>query len=248
MSISVNGVEITEAQIENEMQQAIAAGIPQNEELRDVAIQELILRKVLLNKAAALGLTAANDNESIGALLSQEVQIPQADEAAAMEFYEQNPDSFRQGESATANHILFALGDGIGASLAKAKAEGVLAEVQANPSRFAALAQEHSTCPSGKQGGALGQFGRGQMVPEFEQAVFTTEAGQITPHLVETQFGYHIIQVEARNGGEKVGFEEVKERLLAYLTDIAGRKATHAYLGTLVADSNIEGYVFPAVA
>jgi peptidyl-prolyl cis-trans isomerase C len=131
--------------------------------------------------------------------------------------------------------------------LAKSKAEGVLAEVQANPSRFADLAREHSTCPSGQQGGSLGQFGRGQMVPEFEQAVFSTEAGQITPNLVQTQFGYHIIQVNERNQGGQISFDDIKERLQQYLTQMAGNKAMHEYLAGLVQAAKIEGYSMPAL-
>lgn len=57
---------------------------------------------------------------------------------------------------------------------------------------FAALAQEHSDCPSGREGGALGNFGPGQMVPAFEQAAFALEVGG-TSDVVETDFGYHLI-------------------------------------------------------
>ena len=62
---------------------------------------------------------------------------------------------------------------------------------------FAAMAKEHSQCPSGRQGGDLGEFGRGQMVPEFDQAVFTGEVGKVLGP-VQTQFGYHLLQVTSR--------------------------------------------------
>ncbi|WP_420547652.1 peptidylprolyl isomerase [Curvivirga sp.] len=58
---------------------------------------------------------------------------------------------------------------------------------------FAALAQEFSDCPSGQSGGSLGTFGRGQMVPEFEEAAFNMEVGGLSD-VVETAFGYHLIQ------------------------------------------------------
>jgi peptidyl-prolyl cis-trans isomerase C len=246
--ISVNGTEINEASINAEMDRARAAGHPEGEQLRDSAIQELILRNLMLAEAARVGVSAGSDEETIGTLLEKEVSFPEADEAACRTFYEQNQDSFKQGEMAAASHILFTPGEGLAASLVKAKAEGILADLLKNPAAFAALAREHSACPSGKEGGALGQFGRGQMVPEFEQAVFSTEPGQITPELIETQFGYHIIQVTDRQNGDAIAYDEVKERLQAYLTDMEGRRATHAYLAQLVSAATIVGYELPAFA
>jgi peptidyl-prolyl cis-trans isomerase C/peptidyl-prolyl cis-trans isomerase SurA len=58
---------------------------------------------------------------------------------------------------------------------------------------FAELARQHSDCPSGRQGGDLGAFGRGQMVPEFEQTTFALQVGD-TSGVIETGFGYHIIR------------------------------------------------------
>jgi peptidyl-prolyl cis-trans isomerase C len=63
---------------------------------------------------------------------------------------------------------------------------------------FAKLAQENSLCPSRKRGGSLGEFGRGQMVKEFEKAVFSAKKGQIV--LAKTQFGWHVIRVEDLSG------------------------------------------------
>jgi peptidyl-prolyl cis-trans isomerase C len=63
---------------------------------------------------------------------------------------------------------------------------------------FAALASEHSECPSGKKGGELGEFGRGEMVPEFDQVVFTAAVGEVQGP-VKTQFGYHLLEVTERN-------------------------------------------------
>ena len=62
---------------------------------------------------------------------------------------------------------------------------------------FAAVAAEHSTCPSGKQGGALGEFGPGQMVAEFDQVVFSGEVNQVHGP-IKTQFGYHLIEITQR--------------------------------------------------
>lgn len=59
---------------------------------------------------------------------------------------------------------------------------------------FAELAKKHSTCSSSKKGGNLGEFGRGQMVPEFEKAAYALNVGQITDQPIKTQFGYHVIK------------------------------------------------------
>jgi len=64
-------------------------------------------------------------------------------------------------------------------------------------SDFAALAKEHSLCPSGKQGGSLGTFGRGQMVPEFDKACFEGEVGKVQGP-IQTQFGFHVLEVTSR--------------------------------------------------
>lgn len=79
---------------------------------------------------------------------------------------------------------------------AKAKAEEIRKELVAHPAKFAEIAKKESDdVESGKNGGDLGSFQHGQMVPEFEQAAFAAKPGEITP-VVKTQFGYHIIQVQ----------------------------------------------------
>lgn len=62
---------------------------------------------------------------------------------------------------------------------------------------FAACAREHSKCPSGRQGGDLGEFGPGQMVKEFDEVVFSAEVGTVQGP-VRTQFGYHLVEVTSR--------------------------------------------------
>ena len=63
---------------------------------------------------------------------------------------------------------------------------------------FAELAKEHSQCPSGKSGGELGEFGRGQMVPEFDEVVFSAPVNEVQGP-VKTQFGYHLLEVTDRS-------------------------------------------------
>ena len=72
-----------------------------------------------------------------------------------------------------------------------------LKQLIADGEDFGDLAAEHSSCPSGQQGGALGTFSPGQMVPEFDQAVFSGEVG-VVQGPVKTQFGYHLLEVTER--------------------------------------------------
>ena len=73
------------------------------------------------------------------------------------------------------------------------EAKDILKELNSG-STFQKLAELKSICPSGKKGGDLGWFGRGQMVPEFEKAAFALNVGQITDQPIKTQFGYHVIK------------------------------------------------------
>merc|ERR1712146_349859 len=87
--------------------------------------------------------------------------------------------------SATASHILIK-----GGPEARAQLESIKAEIADDPDKFAQAAARYSACPSARDGGSLGSFGRGQMVPEFDKVVFSDEVGKVHGP-VQTQFGYH---------------------------------------------------------
>lgn len=71
-------------------------------------------------------------------------------------------------------------------------------QIEAGESTFENAASEHSTCPSGKQGGDLGSFGPGMMVPEFDKVVFSEEIGKVHGP-IQTQFGYHLVEITERD-------------------------------------------------
>ena len=118
-------------------------------------------------------------------------------------FYEQNQSRFQRGESVSAKHIL--VDD-------ETLCLDLLAKINAGEMDFESAAKEFSTCPSKERGGDLGQFGRGQMVPEFDSAAFEAEVGQVVGP-VKTQFGYHLIKVEQKNEAAVMAFEEVAENI-----------------------------------
>lgn len=74
----------------------------------------------------------------------------------------------------------------------KEQAEEIIKQLNQGK-KFADLARKHSTCPSGKKGGDLGEFRKGQMVPQFDKVCFSGEI--LTPHLVKTRFGWHVVKV-----------------------------------------------------
>jgi peptidyl-prolyl cis-trans isomerase C len=122
----------------------------------------------------------------------------------AEKYYNQYPERFNKGEEVRASHILFNPED--------KETALTVHELLLSGSDFAQLAKEHSQCPSGRDGGDLGFFDRGKMVPEFEQAAFETEKGEISD-LVETQFGYHIIKVTDKKIGGKFELDEIIDQL-----------------------------------
>lgn len=78
----------------------------------------------------------------------------------------------------------------------QAECEGLKKQIEGGAD-FAALAKQHSSCPSGKQGGDLGEFGPGDMVPEFDKVVFSAPVG-VVQGPVKTQFGFHLLEVTKR--------------------------------------------------
>jgi peptidyl-prolyl cis-trans isomerase C len=121
-------------------------------------------------------------------------QVKVSDDAVAA-FYKEKNQEFQKPEEVRASHILVKVDAGADAAAkaaAKAKAEEILKQLKGGAD-FAALAKEKSDCPSKSQGGDLGAFARGSMVPEFETAAFGLKPGEMSG-VVETKFGYHVIK------------------------------------------------------
>ena len=118
-------------------------------------------------------------------------------------FYEQNKGQFMRGETVQAKHIL---------TDSEETCNNILESIVNGEKTFEDAAKEFSTCPSKERGGDLGEFGKGQMVKEFEDAAFAAEIGHVVGP-VKTQFGYHLIKVEKKNDASVVELEQIKENL-----------------------------------
>ena len=145
--------------------------------------------------------------------LKKDVKVP---EDELRKYYAENEKRYTAPEERRASHILIKAEKGMPQAeldKAKAKAEGLLAEVRKNPSSFAELARKNSEDPgSAEKGGDLDFFGRGAMVKPFEDAAFGLKAGE-TSGLVQSDFGYHIIRVTGARGGDKRSFEAVRAEI-----------------------------------
>lgn len=139
-------------------------------------------------------------------------------------YYEENKDKLGGGETVNASHILVDTAE---------KALEILAKIKSGELSFEDAAMEHSSCPSGQRGGNLGDFGRGQMVPEFDSAVFAMEVGEITEAPVKTQFGYHLIKLNSKNEEDVPALEEVRPQLYEMLLRDKQRKAYESRINQL---------------
>lgn len=165
-------------------------------------------------------------------------------EADAKAFYDKNPETFTQPEQVRASHILISVdpkATDADKKKARAKIDALLKQARAGID-FAKLAQESSSCPSSKQGGDLGYFGKGQMVKPFEDTAFAMKPGEISD-VVETQFGYHIIKLIEKKAPSKVSFADVKSRIEESLKRRKVGEAVNATLEAAKKKAKIEVYL-----
>jgi len=147
-------------------------------------------------------------------------------DSEAKEFYEKNKDKFMQKETVHARHILV-------------KDEKTAKEIidqlkplkgEALKAKFIELAKAKSTGPSGSKGGDLGDFTKGQMLPEFSKAVWALKVGDITSAPVKTHFGYHVIYLEGKSDAKPIPYDKVKDQIIVSLKQqqFAGKVAAVA--------------------
>jgi peptidyl-prolyl cis-trans isomerase C len=215
----VNGLAITDADVDQFLASLGARGQNYNNpQGRAMVLEQLIHQKLFLCEAMKnlyeaepafkAQLKQMKDSLLTNYAMEKALANITIKDEEAKKFYDENPEQFQTGEVINASHILVDTEE---------KANEILAKINAGEVSFADAAKEHSSCPSSQEGGNLGEFGRGQMVPEFDQACFTMEVGTIAGP-IKTQFGYHLIQLNRKKEGGTVPFEQVapqlKEKLL----------------------------------
>ena len=145
-------------------------------------------------------------------------------EKDARDYYDNNTDKFVSGESVNASHILVD---------SEELALEIWKKIASGEVTFEAAASEYSSCPSKENGGNLGDFGRGQMVPEFDSAVFAMEVGEVTAAPVKTQFGYHLIKLNSKKEAAPMAFADIKEQIKGALLNEKRRKAYESKINQL---------------
>lgn len=249
--VAVNGREVAAAAIAAEAQHHPA---PDAEAAWHAAAEALAVRQMLLDEAERLGIDGSGMTDADGnplttkearieALLAAQVHTPHADEATTRRFYDTHRERFRSAPLVEAEHILFGAdtADAFAMGLATGDARTAIRKLAAKPDSFAALARQHSACPSKEQGGNLGQVSPGALVPEFEQVLFALPAGALHPEPVRSRFGVHVIRAGRREDAQQLPFEAVAARIADYLEEASWRRAVAQYIGILAAQSRIEG-------
>ena len=223
--VTVNGTAITQEDVDKELMTATQGRLNQvppekQAEFRKQVLEQLIAKELVYDDAKKSGLLEAPDfkerYEEVTSRIKKEVAIQvwqkrEFDKIAISEkdkkdYYDANKEEFAEDESVRARHILVD---------SESDAKSIVAQLKplkgdALKNKFMEIAKAKSTCASAPEGGDLGYFSEGQMVPEFNDKAFSMKAKEITLEPVKTQFGYHVIYIEDKRPKTTRSFSEVK--------------------------------------
>jgi peptidyl-prolyl cis-trans isomerase C len=217
-------VTVTDEEIDDVMglAQTQGANLPPDE-LKALIKDDLMISKVIESKIVSKIVITDKESEDLYNVRKGEFKLP---------------------EQVSAKHILIKVDASASEEerkKAKEKIESVLKEARAGKEEFSDLAKKYSEGPSGPNGGDLGYFIRGQMVPSFEEAAFSLNKGEISD-VVETMFGYHIIKVEDKKESTPIPFADVKEDIEKYLIRQKSSEKIEAWIKELRSNATIEVY------
>ncbi len=232
---NVGGLPITEKDVDDFLLELGQRGQSYNTpEGRAAILNQLVSNKLLLLDARRNlyeadpvfreQLARLKDRLLVNFAADKAVSAISVTEDDVKKYYEEHIGEFLSEESVTASHILVETEEA---------ALDILNKIQSGELSFADAAREYSSCPSKQNGGSLGEFGRGQMVPEFDQAVFAMEVGAITSTPVKTQFGYHLIRLDAKKPSEQIPYEKIADKLKAHVLTEKQSKAYESKINQL---------------
>ena len=215
---SVNGKPITTADVDSFIAAMGRNGQAYNNpQGRAAVLEQLIAQRLflldaqrnLLEREPAFKeqLAAIKEQLLMEYAISKCVEGVKVKEEEVQAFYEEHKDEFITDDTVNASHILVD---------SEEQAAQILESIKASEISFEDAAAQYSSCPSSAQGGNLGDFSQGQMVPEFDAAVFAMEVGEIAGP-VKTQFGYHLIKLNAKNAAEPIAYADIRQELFAKL-------------------------------
>ena len=208
---------------------------------KELFLKEMINKELIYQDAIRKGMQNDKDLEArveefrkmtlLSIVLKQEIEDKaEVTESEIKEFYEKNPENFKKGAEVRARHILVDTEE---------KANDIMASIIKGES-FAELAKTFSKDKgSAQNGGDLGFFSRGKMIPEFEETAFSLKKGEVSKP-VKTTYGYHIIEVTDRKEGSQIKFEEAAGTIKNQLLKEKQRGLFESYLETLEGKSEIK--------
>lgn len=237
----VNGKEITELDVNEALKKFPAERRSQlsSEEGKKYLLEQVISWELLYDYAKDENFEERDEykaqiEEARKGILSQLVINDallkvKVSEEEIEEYYNANKEKFLDDEKVRASHILVD---------SEEKAKEIISEIKGGLS-FKEAAEKYSSCGSKAQGGSLGSFGRGMMVPEFEEAAFNLNLGEISEP-VKSQFGYHVILVEEKIEAREKSLEEVKPQIMNMLIQTKQSNAYVDLMEELKARYNLE--------
>lgn len=244
--ITVNGISISPEQISAEVQYHPAETLL---EAKYQAMHALVIRELLVQEAVSKGVASRDKadqspDEVIEKLLDCEISVPEPTPEERERYYLNNKKKFHTSPLFEVSHILYAADpeDEKARKEAFKKAKSALEKILKKASLFKVIAAEESACSSGKDGGRLGQIGKGQTMPAFEAALMKMQEGEISEEPVASEVGYHIIRVHKRAEGNLLPFEAVSDWIAKTLTEQSWNRAFNQYVQLLAGKSKISGF------
>ena len=192
------------------------------------------------------GIVSEQASSAIELLLEQQLLIPEPTEAACQRHHAAHLASYSSGEKVKVRHILFAVTPGVDVGALRQRAETTLLDVRCHDgsdadSRFDHAAGTLSNCPSGAEGGHLGWLVASDCAPEFAKEIFGQTDVGVLPRLVQSRFGFHVVEVMTREPGVASPFEAVSGAVAMALRQKNYVTALRQYLALLAGQATILG-------